>query len=109
MGRSKIQLIQLMKVVEVIKTNETDSIVLERGMKWVEEIGKVSVLCNDTPGTSLSGLSRERKNITNTVFCAPFTILIIIIFLSFLPLVASNRIYRQSNSGPILDASHGPR
>lgn len=42
--------VQLMKVVEVIKTNETDSIVLERGMKWVEEIGKVSVLCNDTPG-----------------------------------------------------------
>jgi len=42
--------VQLMKVVEVIKTNETDPIVLERGVKWVEEIGKVSVLCDDTPG-----------------------------------------------------------
>lgn len=42
--------VQLMKVVEVIKTDETDPVVLEKGMKWVEEIGKVSVLCDDTPG-----------------------------------------------------------
>mmetsp|Transcript_30304 Transcript_30304/g.65003 ORF Transcript_30304/g.65003 Transcript_30304/m.65003 type:complete len:173 (-) Transcript_30304:43-561(-) len=42
--------VQLMKVVEVIKTDKTDPIVLERGIKWVEEIGKVSVLCDDTPG-----------------------------------------------------------
>lgn len=40
-----------MKVVEVIKTNETDPVVLEKGLKWVEEIGKVSVVCDDTPGT----------------------------------------------------------
>jgi len=45
--------VQLMKVVEVIRTNETDPTVLERGVKWVEEIGKVSVLCDDTPGMSL--------------------------------------------------------
>lgn len=42
--------VQLMKVVEVIKTKDTDPTVLERGVKWVEEIGKVSVLCDDTPG-----------------------------------------------------------
>jgi len=42
--------VQIMKVVEVIKTDETDPIVLEKGLKWVEEIGKVSVLCGDTPG-----------------------------------------------------------
>ena len=39
-----------MKVVEVIRTKETDLAVLERAVKWVEEIGKVSVLCDDTPG-----------------------------------------------------------
>lgn len=42
--------VQLMKVVEVIRTKETNPVVLERGVKWVEEIGKVSVLCDDTPG-----------------------------------------------------------
>lgn len=42
--------VQLMKVVEVIRTKEIDPIVLNRGVKWVEEIGKVSVLCDDTPG-----------------------------------------------------------
>lgn len=42
--------VQLMKVVEVIETDETDPAVLEKGIKWVEEIGKVSVLCKDTPG-----------------------------------------------------------
>jgi 3-hydroxyacyl-CoA dehydrogenase len=42
--------VQLMKVVEVIRTDETDPAILERGVKWVEEIGKVSVLCDDTPG-----------------------------------------------------------
>jgi len=42
--------VQIMKVVEVIKTNETDPVVLEKGLKWVEEIGKVSVVCDDTPG-----------------------------------------------------------
>mmetsp|Transcript_35383 Transcript_35383/g.38283 ORF Transcript_35383/g.38283 Transcript_35383/m.38283 type:complete len:378 (+) Transcript_35383:92-1225(+) len=41
---------QIMKVVEVIKTDETDPVVLEKGLKWVEEIGKVSVVCDDTPG-----------------------------------------------------------
>ena len=40
---------KLMKVVEVIKTDQTDPAVLEKGLKWVEEIGKVSVLCDDTP------------------------------------------------------------
>lgn len=42
--------VQLMKVVEVIRTTDTDPLALERGVKWVEEIGKVSVLCDDTPG-----------------------------------------------------------
>jgi 3-hydroxyacyl-CoA dehydrogenase len=54
----KTKSIQLMKVVEVIRTNETDPIVLERGVKWVEEIGKVSVLCDDTPGMFLRELSQ---------------------------------------------------
>merc|ERR1712087_534376 len=39
-----------MKVVEVIKIDVTDPTVLEKGLKWVDEIGKVSVLCSDTPG-----------------------------------------------------------
>jgi len=42
--------VQIMKVVEVIKTDATDPVVLEKGLKWVEEIGKVSVVCDDTPG-----------------------------------------------------------
>ena len=49
----------MMKVVEVIKTDETDPVVLEKGLKWVEEIGKVSVLC---AGNSRTVSSREEKN-----------------------------------------------
>lgn len=48
------EMLQLMKVVEVIETDETDPAALEKGIKWVEEIGKVSVLCKDTPGRSIS-------------------------------------------------------
>jgi 3-hydroxyacyl-CoA dehydrogenase len=50
-----------MKVVEVIRTSETDPIVVERGVKWVEEIGKVSVLCDDTPGMFCSFESWRRE------------------------------------------------
>ena len=50
-----------MKVVEVIRTNETDPVILQKGVKWVEEIGKVSVLCDDTPGTFCGELFLRRR------------------------------------------------
>lgn len=34
-----------MKLVEVIKTDQTDPEVFERAYNWVEEIGKVPVKC----------------------------------------------------------------
>jgi len=52
--------VQLMKVVEVVETHETDPTVLEKGMKWVDEIGKVSVLCKDTPGTFFRDLLKGK-------------------------------------------------
>ena len=63
-----------MKVVEVIRTNETDPAVLERGVKWVEEIGKVSVLCDDTPGTFLlsSALLNRGNECTYRLIFYPF-------------------------------------
>jgi len=42
--------VQLMKLVEVIKTTETDPVVFDKAYKWVEDIGKVPVTCGDTPG-----------------------------------------------------------
>ena len=42
--------VQLMKLVEVIHTNETDPKVLEAAKQWVKDIGKVPVSCGDTPG-----------------------------------------------------------
>jgi 3-hydroxyacyl-CoA dehydrogenase len=39
-----------MKLVEVIKTNQTDPSVFDQCYKWVEDIGKVPVTCSDTPG-----------------------------------------------------------
>jgi 3-hydroxyacyl-CoA dehydrogenase len=42
--------VQLMKLVEVIKTNETKPEVFEAAYKWVGDIGKVAVRCGDTPG-----------------------------------------------------------
>ena len=56
-----------MKVVEVIRTNETDPVILQKGVKWVEEIGKVSVLCDDTPGTFCGELFFEKKIRTRSI------------------------------------------
>lgn len=42
--------VQLMKLVEVIRTDETDPAVFERAYNWVSDIGKVAVSCGDTPG-----------------------------------------------------------
>jgi 3-hydroxyacyl-CoA dehydrogenase len=42
--------VQLMKLVEVIRTDQTDPIVFEKAKSWVSDIGKVAVSCGDTPG-----------------------------------------------------------
>ena len=39
-----------MKLVEVIKTDQTDESAFNRAYNWVREIGKVPVSCGDTPG-----------------------------------------------------------
>lgn len=42
--------VQLMKLVEVIRTEKTDPAVFEKAYNWVGDIGKVAVSCGDTPG-----------------------------------------------------------
>jgi 3-hydroxyacyl-CoA dehydrogenase len=42
--------VQLMKLVEVIRTENTDPAVFEKAYNWVGDIGKVPVSCGDTPG-----------------------------------------------------------
>lgn len=42
--------VQIMKLVEVIKTEHTDQVVFDRAYQWVSDIGKVPVSCGDTPG-----------------------------------------------------------
>lgn len=42
--------VQIMKLVEVIRTEHTDPGVFDNVMTWVEDIGKVGVKCRDTPG-----------------------------------------------------------
>lgn len=42
--------VQIMKLVEVISTNETAPAVFDKAHSWVKEIGKVPVKCGDTPG-----------------------------------------------------------
>jgi 3-hydroxyacyl-CoA dehydrogenase len=42
--------VQLMKLVEVIRTEQTDPVVFEKAYSWVQDIGKVPVSCGDTPG-----------------------------------------------------------
>lgn len=39
-----------MKLVEVIKTDQTDDAVFKKCIQWVGDIGKVPVSCGDTPG-----------------------------------------------------------
>lgn len=42
--------VQVMKLVEIIRTEHTDPAVFDRTVAWVEKIGKVGVQCRDTPG-----------------------------------------------------------
>lgn len=42
--------VQVMKLVEVIKTVHTNEDEFERTLDWVKKIGKVGVKCGDTPG-----------------------------------------------------------
>mmetsp|Transcript_27186 Transcript_27186/g.65976 ORF Transcript_27186/g.65976 Transcript_27186/m.65976 type:complete len:314 (+) Transcript_27186:44-985(+) len=42
--------VQLMKLVEVIRTDKTDPEVFQKAHDWVADIGKVAVSCGDTPG-----------------------------------------------------------
>lgn len=42
--------VQLMKLVEVIRTENTDPAIFEKAYNWVGDIGKVAVSCGDTPG-----------------------------------------------------------
>ncbi|KAL3807964.1 hypothetical protein ACHAXA_010766 [Cyclostephanos tholiformis] len=42
--------VQLMRLVEVVRTEYTDPTVFEDVMGWVGHIGKVGVSCRDTPG-----------------------------------------------------------
>mmetsp|Transcript_30310 Transcript_30310/g.54888 ORF Transcript_30310/g.54888 Transcript_30310/m.54888 type:complete len:332 (+) Transcript_30310:118-1113(+) len=42
--------VQLMKLVEIIRTDYTDQAVLDKTVEWVEQIGKAGVGCSDTPG-----------------------------------------------------------
>jgi len=42
--------VQLMKLVEVIRTDQTDPVVFDKAYTWVKDIGKVAVSCGDTPG-----------------------------------------------------------
>jgi 3-hydroxyacyl-CoA dehydrogenase len=42
--------VQIMKLVEVIRTKYTDPNVFEKAFQWAKDIGKVPVTCGDTPG-----------------------------------------------------------
>ena len=42
--------VQIMKLVEVIKTEQTDPAVFDKASHWVQDIQKVPVSCGDTPG-----------------------------------------------------------
>jgi 3-hydroxyacyl-CoA dehydrogenase len=42
--------VQVMKLVEVVRTEHTDPAVFDKAHAWVSDIGKVPVSCGDTPG-----------------------------------------------------------
>lgn len=42
--------VQIMKLVEVIRTEHTNSDVFDKAFAWAQDIGKVAVKCGDTPG-----------------------------------------------------------
>mmetsp|Transcript_23060 Transcript_23060/g.27282 ORF Transcript_23060/g.27282 Transcript_23060/m.27282 type:complete len:324 (+) Transcript_23060:56-1027(+) len=42
--------VQVMKLVEVIRTEHTNDDVFDKAFAWAQDIGKVAVKCGDTPG-----------------------------------------------------------
>jgi len=42
--------VQLMQLVEVVKTEDTDSAVFDRAMQYAKDLGKTPIECIDTPG-----------------------------------------------------------
>ena len=42
--------VQLMRLVEVVRTEDTDPAIFERSMEFVRTIGKTPIECKDTPG-----------------------------------------------------------
>lgn len=42
--------VPLMKLLEVVNTNDTSKATYEELMKWGQSLGKVTVTCKDTPG-----------------------------------------------------------
>lgn len=50
-----------MKLLEVIRIQETSDDTYEKLVEWGKSIGKVTVNCKDTPGTTI--LSSDNENI----------------------------------------------
>jgi len=42
--------VQMMKLVEVVRTHHTDPEIFDRALRWARDIGKETVECGDTPG-----------------------------------------------------------
>jgi 3-hydroxyacyl-CoA dehydrogenase len=42
--------VQLMQLVEVVRTDQTDDAAFEKAFLFAESLGKTAVKCNDTPG-----------------------------------------------------------
>lgn len=49
----------IMKLVEIIKTNETDPAVIETIKVFAKQLGKTSVLCTDSPGFIVNRVARH--------------------------------------------------
>jgi len=49
----------IMKLVEIIKTNETDQAVIETIMAFAKQLNKTPVLCNDSPGFIVNRVARH--------------------------------------------------
>ncbi len=49
----------IMKLVEIIKTNETDRVVIETIKAFAKQLNKTAVLCNDSPGFIVNRVARH--------------------------------------------------
>jgi 3-hydroxyacyl-CoA dehydrogenase len=49
--------VQIMKLVEIIRTEQTDNVVFDTVTQYVKDIHKIPVSCNDTPGFIVNRLS----------------------------------------------------